>query len=173
MNNSLNITKIDQPTQDKIKLLHPKVRDEVFNLVNEANSKLKSNMQIRIVQGLRTIAEQDALYAQGRTTAGKKVTNAKGGSSIHNYGLAIDFCLLIDGKTISWDSSKDFDSDNTADWLEVVQVFVKAGWQWGGNWRTFKDLPHVEKTFGHTWKTLMDKYNKNDFITGTQYVSLG
>ena len=166
------VPKVDTPTQTKIKALHPSVRDEVARLIAEANTKLKNNMQVRIVQGLRTIAEQDALYAQGRTKPGKKVTNAKGGSSIHNYGLAIDFALLIDGTAISWDTAKDFDGDKTADWLEVVTVFLRAGWSWGGNWRTFKDFPHLEKTFGNTWQSLYEKHKKNDFIAGTQYVKV-
>jgi len=164
--------KSDAITQTRIKSLHPVVRDEVIKLVARANAELTENVQIRIVQGLRTFAEQDALYAQGRTKKGPKVTNAKGGSSIHNYGLAIDFCLLINGNEISWDTSKDRDNDNTADWLEVVQIFVRAGWSWGGNWRTFKDLPHLEKTYGNTWRSLLKKYQSRQFISGTQYVSV-
>jgi peptidoglycan LD-endopeptidase CwlK len=167
------LPKLDAPTQARIKLLHPNVRDEVAKLIIEANAKLPSNVQIRIVQGLRTIAEQNALYAQGRNGDKRpKVTNAKGGSSIHNYGLAIDFCLLIDNKEISWDTAKDRDKNGQADWLEVVTTFLRAGWAWGGNWRTFKDLPHLEKPFGHTWRTLLAKHNKKDFIAGTQYVKI-
>lgn len=159
--------KFDKITQDRIALLHPDVRAEVAAGIAEANSKLKDNVQVRLVQGLRTFKEQDALYAQK-----PKVTNAKGGQSIHNYGLAFDFCLLVDGKEIVWDTKKDFDADGTADWLEVVMVFLRRGWQWGGNWRTFKDFPHLEKTFGNTWQTLLAMYNKKNFIKGTTYVSL-
>lgn len=79
------------------------------------------------------------------TEPGKKVTNAKGGQSIHNYGLAVDICLIIDGKTVSWDTAADWDNDQIADWYECVKIFAKYGWEWGGNWRTFKDLPHFEK----------------------------
>lgn len=167
MGNTIAVTKIDATSQARIKLLHPNVREEVARLVNEANAKLPSNVQIRIVQGLRTFAEQDALYKQK-----PKVTNAKGGQSIHNYGLAIDFCLLIDGKEISWDTKKDRDNDKVADWMEVVLVFLRAGWDWGGNWRTFKDLPHLEKPFGNTWRTLLAKHSKKEFISGTTYVKV-
>src|SRR5258708_12842627 len=55
-----------------------------------ADQMAANGVQLRIVQGLRTKAEQDALYAQGRTTPGKVVTNAKGGQSMHNYGLPVD-----------------------------------------------------------------------------------
>ena len=84
---------------------------------------------MRIVQGLRTFPEQDALYAQR-----PKVTNAKGGQSYHNYGLAIDFCLIIDGKQVSWNSTKDSDNDHVADWEEVIRIFEAAGWKSGRAW---------------------------------------
>ena len=167
---STTVTKYDKVTQDRILRLHPAVADEVTELINVANAKLPANVQIRIVQGLRTIAEQDALYDQGRTKPGKIVTKAKGGSSIHNYGLAIDFVLLIDGKEISWDTKADRVKDGVSDWLEVVLVFTKAGWTWGGNWRTFKDLPHLEKTFGNTWRTLKAKHDNKQFLPGSKYV---
>lgn len=47
--------------------------------------------------GFRSFAEQDKLYAQGRTNKSKPiVTNARGGYSAHNYGLAIDFVIVSD-----------------------------------------------------------------------------
>lgn len=55
--------------------------------------------------GTRTPAEQDALYAQGRTAPGPKVTGAKGGWSMHNYGMAADHGALLNGQ-IDWDEEK-------------------------------------------------------------------
>lgn len=164
---------MDQVSLDRIEQLHPKVREEVKQLVDQANQVTGANVTIRIVQGLRTIEEQDALYAQGRTKPGKKVTNAKGGTSYHNYGLAIDFAFLVKDKgEISWDQTKDWDGDKVADWLEVVQIFLRAGWEWGGNWKTIKDNPHFQKSFGLTWQQLKAKYDKKDFIPGTKYVNI-
>lgn len=163
--------KEDKITLERIEKLHPKIRDEVKKILEEANSLLADNVEIRVVQGLRTIEEQNALYAQGRTKPGPKVTNAKGGSSIHNYGLALDFCLLINDNEISWNLNADFDKDRIKDWQEVVSIFKKYGWKWGGDWKT-KDNPHVEKTFGYTWQQLLAKYNKKDFIAGTSYVKI-
>lgn len=159
----------DQVTLNRIAVLHPAIRAEVGTLVTAANAALTSHSQMRIVQGLRTFPEQDALYAQGRTKPGPRVTKAKGGQSYHNYGLAIDFCLIIDGKEVSWNTEKDFDGDKVADWLEVVQIFVKAGYKWG---KAFNDLPHFEKAHGYDWRDLLKKYNKKDFIPGTIYVNL-
>lgn len=159
-------------------LLHPKVRQEVMNLIDKAEVGLPKNMAIRIVQGLRTIDEQNALYAQGRTKPGNKVTNAKGGSSFHNYGLAIDFAILVDTDNngtyneLSWDIKRDNDKDGVSDWLEVVKIFEAAGWEWGGKWASIKDYPHLQKTFGFTWQQLLEKYNKKQFIPVTNYVVL-
>ena len=54
-----------------------------------------------VQQGLRTVAQQNALYAQGRTEPGAIVTNAPGGSSAHNFGLAVDLYPVING-AIDW-----------------------------------------------------------------------
>lgn len=110
---------------------------------------------ILITQGLRTIAEQEALYAQGRTKPGSIVTNAKGGTSYHNYGLAIDFALLLpDGKQVSWDLKRDGDSDKVADWTEVVQEAKSLGFEWGGDFVSITDAPHFQMTFGLTTSQL-------------------
>jgi len=134
----------------KMDNLHPDIKDEVIRLVNKVNTEiLTSNVKMLVTQGLRTFDEQDALYNQK-----PKVTNAKGGQSMHNYGLAFDFCLFQGGKLI-WDVAKDFDGDKVSDWLEIVKLFKDNGYTWGGNFRSISDKPHFEKTFGHTWQQLL------------------
>lgn len=166
----------DKISIHRVALLHPKIRDEVKELIEKAEAGLPVFIAIRIVQGLRTFEEQDALYQQGRTKPGKKVTNAKAGSSFHQYGLAIDFCFVIDKdgngsyETISWDTLKDYDKDGMPDWKEVVKVFEDGGYEWGGRWATIVDAPHIQKTFGHTWKELLRRYNAKDFIPQVEYV---
>lgn len=163
----------DKISIPRVALLHPLVRDEVARLIDKAEALFPAAIAIRIVQGLRTIAEQDALYAQGRTKPGKKVTNARGGSSFHNYGLAIDFAILRDKdgngtyEELSWDTVADFDKDGLPDWKETVTVFEAAGWEWGGRWSTIVDMPHLQKTFGYTWRKLFAKVKP-----GEQYVVL-
>lgn len=163
---------------ERAKKLHPEVRDEVIAIITKVEEGFPANIAVRIVQGLRTIEEQNALYAKGRTAPGAIVTNAKGGSSYHNYGLAIDFAILIDKDgngtydELSWDIKKDNDRDGVADWLEVVKAFEAAGWEWGGRWTSIKDYPHVQKTFGHKWQDLYAKHEKKQFIAGTSYVNV-
>lgn len=161
----------------RVEKLHPKIREEVKALIDKAEAGFPKNIAIRIVQGLRTFAEQNALYCQpwdkkdndgdGRIDeADEKVTNAKAGQSYHNYGLAIDFAILYDKdnngtyETLSWDMIKDMDRDGVADWMEVVKVFEAApGWAWGGRWKSLKDNPHFEKTFGYKYSDLLAKVN--------------
>ena len=100
----------------RVALLHPSIKDEVADLITTIESKWIATMKIRVVQGLRTIDEQNSLYAQGRSKPGAIITNAKGGSSYHNYGLAIDFAIMYDKdnngsfETLSWDLNYDFNN---------------------------------------------------------------
>lgn len=128
--------------------LHPVVLIAATLLIERCYTH---GVPILITQGLRTIADQDALYAQGRTKTGSIVTNARGGYSYHNYGLAIDFALLLpDGKSVSWDMCRDGNGDLNADWQEVVREGKALGLEWGGDWTRFKDYSHFQLTFGLT-----------------------
>ena len=160
----------------RVKFLHPNIRDEVSELIGKIEVN-NPKFIVRIVQGLRTIEEQNALWAQGRTISGNIVTNAKGGSSYHNYGLAIDFALVYDKdndghyESLSWDTNLDFDKDGVKDWQEVVSIFKVNGYEWGGSWHKIVDNPQLQKTFGYSVKQLLEKYNAKDFIPGTQYIN--
>jgi peptidoglycan L-alanyl-D-glutamate endopeptidase CwlK len=137
---------MDKVTLERIKLIHPILRDEVQDLYKDICEALKGRAECRFTHTLRTFAEQDELYAIGRTKKGKIVTRAKGGQSWHNYGMAIDIVLLVGGKA-SWDIKTDFDEDGRSDWMEVVDIFKSYGWEWGGDWK-FVDNPHFQKTLG-------------------------
>jgi peptidoglycan L-alanyl-D-glutamate endopeptidase CwlK len=151
---------MDKITEQRIEKLHPSVRKEVTNIINECNAQLKGRSQVRIAQGLRTFAEQDALFNKK-----PKVTNAKGGQSVHNYGFAVDIVLIIDGKTASWDTHKDWDGDKISDWDECVKVFAAHGWSWGGNWASFKDMPHFDKIGFNNWRVLAEKKrDSNNYV---------
>lgn len=156
---------MDKYTATRIQQLHPAVRAEMHQIISECDLALNGKAKIRITQGLRTLQEQNNLYALGRTLPGQKVTNAKGGQSVHNYGFAVDICLVIDGKTAPWDTVKDWDNDQIADWYECVKIFAKYGWDWGGNWKKFKDLPHFDKRGYNDWKTLSKRQrDQNGYV---------
>jgi peptidoglycan L-alanyl-D-glutamate endopeptidase CwlK len=87
----------DNLTIERIKKAHPKLRDELEQLYLECNNTvLGKGVRLRFSHVLRTLEEQEELFAKGRTKPGKKVTNAKPGQSYHNYGLAFDIVLLYD-----------------------------------------------------------------------------
>jgi peptidoglycan L-alanyl-D-glutamate endopeptidase CwlK len=102
---------------------------------------------LRITEGLRSIERQNALYDQGRTIPGNIVTNARGGESFHNYGVAFDVVFTKTGYVGNW---------------ELVGKVGKAlGFEWGGDFPNLKDNPHFEMKLG---KTIQDfKENKVDY----------
>ena len=134
-------------------LLNEAVRRGAQRLVELSK---KEGVEIRITSGYRSYAEQQELYNQGRTAkskaAGEKiVTNAKPGTSYHNHSLAIDFVLVNSG----YDMGADYDEDGIADWIEVVTIAKLLGFEWGGDWKSFKDYPHFQMTFGLSTEELM------------------
>lgn len=143
----------DQVTLSRIALLHPSLLEEASKIYDEICKKLTGPAYCRFTHTLRTFQEQTDLYNKGRIKPGQVVTNAKAGESYHNYGLAIDITIIFNGKAV-WSRGEDFDGDKIPDWMEVVSVFKKYGWEWGGDFKTFKDYPHFQKTFGFTTKQL-------------------
>ena len=138
---------MDKITLDRIKTIHPILRDELEKDYIECNNLLPKGVRLRFAYVYRSVEEQNKLFAQR-----PKVTNAKGGQSIHNYGLAFDIVILKDKDNNGTFETASFDIDEH--WMKVVNFFKAKGWSWGGDWKSFKDAPHFEKTFGHTWRTL-------------------
>ena len=166
---------LDKITVEKIKTLHPKIRNEVLELYSHVNEKLLGKgVRLRFTYTYRTPEEQNQLFNQK-----PKVTNAKAWQSIHQYGLAFDIVLLYDldsdgnFETASWDIKKDFDKDGIADWMEVTNYFKSKGYEWGGDWR-FKDSPHFQKAFNLTWQQMKSKIDKEDYIleNGIKYINI-
>jgi peptidoglycan L-alanyl-D-glutamate endopeptidase CwlK len=89
------------------------------------------------------------LYAQGRTTKGSIVTNAKAGQSWHNYRLAFDIVPLKNGKPV-WGTSG---ADGKL-WKAIAKIGKACGLEWAGDWKTFSEYPHFQHTGGLTLKDL-------------------
>lgn len=94
---------------------------------------------IVVTDEYRTFAEQDALYAKGRTIQGPIVTNAKGGESLHNWRCAFDVAFKS-GNGISYDGP----------WEKVGRIGEIIGMEWGGRWTSPVDKPHFQFTNGYT-----------------------
>jgi peptidoglycan L-alanyl-D-glutamate endopeptidase CwlK len=148
----------DKSTIERIKTAHPKLRESLLEEYEEINSMLPKNVRLRFSYVLRTNTEQHALFLQR-----PKITNADAGQSYHNYGLAFDIVLLYDKdnndtfETASWEQNKY--------WMQVVTYFKSKGWEWGGDWKSFKDAPHFQKIFGKNWRD----FKAGDKIEGTNY----
>ncbi|MGH9930463.1 MAG: M15 family metallopeptidase [Pyrinomonadaceae bacterium] len=123
---------MNNASQNRLSKVHPKLAKGVTALIEALAAQ---GLTVEVVQGLRTFAEQDALYAQGRKKPGQIVTNAKGGQSNHNYGLAVDLCPFVNGKP-QWNDNAGF--------LRIGAEAAKQGLEWGGNWKKFIDKPHVQ-----------------------------
>jgi peptidoglycan L-alanyl-D-glutamate endopeptidase CwlK len=125
----------DKHSNNRIGKLHPAIRRDAIDFVNSVEQE--TGIRLRVTQAFRSFEEQDALFEQGRSKPGKIVTNARGGESYHNYGLAIDVCEIRDGKAIF-----------ECDWGRIAPIGKAQGWEWGGDWTSFADRPHFQKAFG-------------------------
>lgn len=133
--------------------LHPELQQKISELQSLCE---KSGLKIGIGECLRTIAEQDALYAQGRTRPGAIVTNARGStySSQHQWGIAVDF----------------YRNDGVGAYNETGNFFVRVGslaksigLGWGGDWKSPVDKPHLYlPQWGITTTKLKQQYGTPD-----------
>lgn len=119
--------------------LLPIVQKKVKSFIDLCHT---NGIDILVTSTYRDNESQNALYAQGRTVPGKKVTNAKAGESWHNYRCAIDVVPLRNGKPV-WDGSDPI-------WQKVGQYGKEAGLEWAGDWKKFKELAHFQYTGGKT-----------------------
>ena len=156
----------DQISLDRIATFHPLLRDKLKEWYLEANNKLlPKGYRLRITHVYRSVQEQNDLYALGRTKKGSIVTNAKGGQSIHNYGLAFDFVILRDLDDNGTFETADFTVNEY--WKRVANYFKSKGFTWGGDFKSFKDAPHLEYSKGLSWSYF--KALKNQLYNGLSY----
>ena len=169
---------MDKVSLERLQLMHPKVRQKAIDDYLAANKLLGKGVRLRITYSVRTFNEQAALYAQGRTKPGKKVTNANAGQSIHNYGLAFDIVILYDKngdgnfEEASYDLKRDGDKNGKSDWRTVIDYLISKGWFWGGNFKTLFDAPHFQYDLGYSWQQLLELHKAKKFIKGTTYVQI-
>lgn len=123
--------------------LQPQVAEQARALLDATESE---GIDLIITSTLRDFEAQAALYAQGRTSPGKRVTNADAGDSAHNYGLAFDVVPMRNGKPV-WGTTADIDRDL---WERIGELGESVGLEWAGRWRTFKEYAHFQNLGGLT-----------------------
>jgi peptidoglycan L-alanyl-D-glutamate endopeptidase CwlK len=127
--------------------LHPTVAKLCVAFIDACK---QAGIDIILTSTYRSIDEQNKLYAIGRTVRGANpsvfrpmgatVTNAKGGSSFHNYHLAFDFLPNLHGKPADW--------GDTATFTLCGEIGERCGLEWAGRWTTFRELAHLQFTGG-------------------------
>ena len=122
---------MDDRSEKMIATLLPQVQPYARALVKKA---AQHGITIKVIGGLRTYEEQNELFAQGRTKPGRIVTNARGGFSNHNFGIAFDVGVF-EGANYLGESPK---------YKAVGALGMDLGLEWGGNWKTFVDEPHFQ-----------------------------
>jgi peptidoglycan L-alanyl-D-glutamate endopeptidase CwlK len=107
-------------------------------------AKQLTGFDVRIISGTRTYAEQDVLYRKGRFgNPPPKVTNAQGGESNHNFGIAWDVGIFKDGHYLTGDTPSEANT-----YKKLAELALGSELEWGGNWTTFKDMPHYQLKTG-------------------------
>lgn len=122
---------VDDRSEKNIATLQPEVRPYARALVLKAKA---AGITIKVISGLRSYDEQNALYEKGRSKPGPKVTNARGGYSNHNFGIAFDIGVF-GGSNYVPESPR---------YKAIGAMGADLGLEWGGNWKTMKDEPHFQ-----------------------------
>lgn len=135
--------------------LHP----DLIRLIEA--SIIDTPVDFSITSGTRTTKEQQALYAQGRTTKGSIVTEKDGIKKKSNhqphvdgFGHAFDFCPYING-ALAWNNTSAFIAIalHIKDKAKCLSIKVRWGADWdmdgvtkaqGDKDENFVDLPHIE-----------------------------
>jgi|ERR1039458_13477 peptidoglycan L-alanyl-D-glutamate endopeptidase CwlK len=125
---------MDPISKSRLVGLHPVLVERLVQL----DSQLTANgVDFRIIQALRSWAQQATLYAQGRTTPGQIVTDAPPGYTWHQYGFAIDGCPMVNGQP-DWDVSG-------PNWHKVYSTLKGCELFSGKDYRgRFKDDDHIQ-----------------------------
>ncbi len=124
----------DPRSETNIITLTPKVQVLARQFLGICKNR---GLDVRIISGTRTYAEQDALYRKGRYgNKEPRVTNARGGSSNHNFGIAWDVGLFQNGKYLT--------TVNPYKQLATLALPQLPNLKWGGHWTSFPDYPHYE-----------------------------
>jgi len=114
--------------QGKLENVHPRLAEKVRAMAADLAAV---GITITVTSGMRSVSDQDDLYAQGRSFPGTIVTNARGGQSMHNYGLAVDV-----------------DTPNEGNFARIGVQGQAYGLVWGGSWSSLYDPVHFEMPRG-------------------------
>ena len=114
-----------------------------------------AGLHARIISGTRTYAMQDALYRQGRFgNPGPRVTNARGGQSNHNFGIAWDIGIFT--------AAGGYVTDGPP-YDDAAAAGAAPELDWGGDWVSFVDKPHWQLATGLTLAELRTRFESGNW----------
>jgi len=128
--------RLDAISERNLQGVHP----DLVAIVRRAASY--SDMQFRVIEGLRTLERQKKLVAIGAS----KTLNSR-----HLTGHAVDIVPIVDR-----DKDGDVDAKDMFHWplyhklaptIKRAASDLKIPIEWGGDWRTFRDGPHWQLPF--------------------------
>ena len=147
-------SQFDERTERNIATLIPAAQAAARRFMTVAVPAMKRHgAEVRIICGTRTYSDQEALYAQGRTTKGPVVTKARGGYSWHNFGVAWDCGIFQNGKYL----------EDSPLYAECGRIGEAQGLEWGGSWG-FSDEPHLQLRTGLTLAQMRERHESGQAI---------
>ena len=154
----------DARSEQKILTLHIPVQRAARRALQ---SLAVAGITAKIISGTRTYAEQDALFEIGRSKPGNRVTNARGGESNHNFGLAWDIGIWVDGFYDGKRTPRDAALERRADdqyqgASSAILGLGIVGLEWGGNWMSIKDFPHYQLAGGLSVSRVRERFERGE-----------
>jgi peptidoglycan L-alanyl-D-glutamate endopeptidase CwlK len=144
---------VDSRSEKNIATLKAEVQPLARKLVEEG---VERGINVKVISGYRSYAEQNALYAQGRSKPGQIVTKARGGYSWHNFGLAFDIGIFSANGKEYYGESHAYDT--------MGPIGEALGLEWGGRWE-FTDEPHFQyNPKGYTLAQMRAKEEKGESL---------
>lgn len=133
-----------------IATLHPVVAEIATAFESEADRRGEDFL---FTEGGRVSARQKALYNQPWDKkdndgdglideSDERVTNAKSGESLHEYGCALDFVPVTSDGHVAYGDIQGF--------TRIAKLAKEFGFEWGGDWpKKYRDYPHLQYTGGY------------------------
>jgi len=141
----------EERSERAIRTLHPAAQRGARQLLIAVRA---AGFDCRVLSGTRSYAEQDALYRRGRFgNTSPRVTNARGGQSNHNFGIAWDIGLFEGGGYLTDDTP-----------YARVSSLRPAAVDWGGDWTTFRDPPHYQLRLPLSVAQIRDQFEAGTLV---------
>lgn len=109
-----------------------------------AAGEARTGLKLIVTCTFRDNERQGWIYEQGRVREGAIVTHDPGPGGPHSLRIALDIAPAIrdeHGLHLHY---------NTTKWNQIADAFRDEGFEWGGDWHGFKDLPHFQYTRNQT-----------------------